>query len=204
MEQLGYAYLAFKTLQAFVTTDIQFKFMSNEDISKQVPCNEDIYNSAIMAGNSSSADTDNGCSQWTIVSLDTDFFDGDQDYIDSEGSSTPITRRNTLPSGLRLSDFPEIDPIYHKLDKRDGAPRNYTVNLGIGPNGQPQIIIILSWVYPSGANGQALVDATGSNIRYALSDDANCRTAIYSETGDPEAVPAWVGTLPQQHVLHTY
>ena len=193
MEQLGYAYLAFKTLQAFVTTDIQFKFMSNEDISKQVPCNEDIYNSAIMAANNSSADTDNGCSQWTIVSLDTDFFDGDQDYIDSEGSTS---KRSTLTSSLRLSDFPETDLIYHELDKRDGAPRSYTVNLGIGPNGQPQIIIIFSWVYPSGANGQALVDATGSNIRYSLADDANCGSAVYSETSDPEAVPAWVGMLP--------
>jgi hypothetical protein len=79
---------------------------------------------------------------------------------------------------------------YHYLQKRDGAPSNYTVNLGIGPDGRPQIIIVVSWVYPSGRNGQALVDATGVNIRYALADPGNCASAVYIKTGDPEALPA--------------
>jgi hypothetical protein len=123
--------------------------MSNEDISKQVPCNEDIYNSAIMAGNSSSADTNNGCSQWTIVSLDTDFFDGDQDYIDSEGSSTPITKRNTLPSGLRLSDFPETDPIYHGwtnlMAHHETIPSIWELDPTVNPNHHHPLVGISQW-----------------------------------------------------------
>lgn len=192
MEQLGYAYLSVKLLKNFLDNDLQYSLMSYSDVADGLPCNLPTWNSAVSLGPSNgTSSSKNACSQWTIVSLDSDFFSDDQDYIDSEGSAT--TRRSS-PS-LAIEDFLDEEEIYSLLERRDGGTRDFTVNFGLDANGNPRIIIVVSWVYPSGGNGQALVDATGVNVRYSLSDDTNCVLATYSETADPEAVPAWVGML---------
>jgi hypothetical protein len=196
---LRFTYPALTTLKNYVDTDITYKYYSYDKLAEQIPCNLEAFNNAVSLGpNNGTTTTDNSCDQWAIVTADPDFFDGDQDYIDSQG---PENRRRRSASGLALNDFLDDEEVYHFLEKRDGAPRSYTVSLGIGPNGQPQIIIVVSWVYPSGVNGQAFVDATGVNIRYALGDNTNCVSAVYVETGDPEAVPAWVGKSSR---LHTF
>lgn len=67
----------------------------------------------------------------------------------------------------------------HILAKRDGAPRNYTVNLSTDLGGNPIIIIIMSWAYPNGQNGQAFVESTGNYVRYTLEDLGNCASVAY-------------------------
>jgi hypothetical protein len=196
---LGYTYLALTTLKHFVDTDIRYKQYSYYRLAQQIPCNLEAFNNAVSLGpNNGTISTDNSCDQWAIVTANPNFFDGDQDYINSQG---PKNMRRRSTSNPALNDFLDDEEVYHFLVKRDGAPRNYTVNLGPDPNGRPQIMILMSWAYPSGANGQALVDATGVNIRYALADNTNCVSAVYMQTGDPEAVPAWVGKSSR---LHTF
>ena len=189
MTQLGFTYLLLKSLTTFFDTDIRYKFMSNTDKSKNVPCSLELYNNAIKAGaNDGSPTATKRCDQWTIVRLNNDFFDGDEDFVDSQSA-----RKRRAISDPAVTDYHHHEEEYHHLEKRDGAPRPYTVTLGTDSNGNPQIIIIYSWVYPNGRNGQALVDATGVNIRYSLADNGDCSTAVYAETGDPEDVPAWAG-----------
>lgn len=85
------------------------------------------------------------------------------------------------------------EEVYHFLEKRDGAPENYTVNLGLGPNGQPQIIILVSWMYPKGRMDKLLLmlRESISDTRWVI-DNINYVSAVYIDTGDPEVVLAWV------------
>ncbi|OBT80502.1 hypothetical protein VF21_00858 [Pseudogymnoascus sp. 05NY08] len=185
-----YPNLAIHILRLFLVADIAYKFYSSLELSGLIPCNMDEMNNVVGRGaNTGNSSTSlNRCSQfaWT-EGWNPDFFASDQDYADSQSPSSKIKK-----SVLTLDHVMYPGENVHILAKRDGAPRSYTVNLGTDPGGNPIIIIIVSWAYPNGQNGQAFVESTGNYVRYTLEDPGNCASAAYIQTANPEAVPNWV------------
>ncbi|OBT81184.1 hypothetical protein VE02_10129 [Pseudogymnoascus sp. 03VT05] len=181
-----FKYLAIHIIKLFRSSNV-YQFTSNQELAGIIPCQMEAMNGIIGAANATNSTTVQ-CSQfaWT-EGWRPDFFAGDQDYIDSQSPVSTLKR-----SVLTLDDVMDPEESAHFLAKRTGAARDYTVSLGTDLNGNPVFIVLESWTYPNGQNGQSLVEATGNVGRYTLQDPGDCGSATYIETADPDAAPAWV------------
>lgn len=185
----SYSYLYLHFIKVYLASSAAWKTVDYEYLSEQIPCNLEEFNLAVQQFYSTPNTTEAPCDQWSILIAQPDFFEGDQDWIDSQGPSN-VKRDDTV---VTLDHLMDREEKMHFLEKRDGGERNFTVNLGTDANGQPIFIIVTSWTYPNGNNGEAWVTATGIRVHYTL-DTTSCATATYIETVDPEAVPGWAGT----------
>ncbi|KAF7872920.1 uncharacterized protein EAF02_008991 [Botrytis sinoallii] len=172
---------------------MQFLGLQNLGLTP-VPCNAEKINNVIgAASNNGSGLLTEECAIFTIPCLDPDFFYTDPnskyDYAASQASGNPI---DSCEPSRKNPNFSGNDETLHQLGKRDGAPREYSINLGTDVRGNPRLIFIWSFQYPSGQNGQTFVEITRNVDRYSLNNPEDCTDASYAPTADLEDTPAWV------------
>ncbi|KAF7899408.1 hypothetical protein EAE99_012329 [Botrytis elliptica] len=194
MQSLGLQNLGLTPLRNFLLADRGFRRISKLLQAEQVPCNAEKINDVIgAASNNGSGLLTEECAIFTIPCLDSDFFYTDPnskyDYVASQASGNPI---DSCEPSRKNPNFSGNDETLHQLGKRDGAPREYSINLGTDVRGNPRIIFIWSFSYPSGQNGQTFVEITRNVDRYSLNNPEDCTDASYAPTADPEDTPAWV------------
>ncbi|TEY52072.1 hypothetical protein BOTCAL_0260g00080 [Botryotinia calthae] len=195
MNSIGWENIGLTPLRNFLLADRGFsrRRLSKLLQAQQVPYNAEKINNVIGASTNGSRLLTKECALFTIPCLDPDFFYTDPnskyDYAASQAGVNPI---DYYEFSRNNPNFSGKDETVHQLGKRDGASREYSVNLGTYAQGNPQIIFIWSFPYPSGQNGQTLVEITCNIQRYSLNNPADCNDASYAPTADFEDTPAWV------------
>ncbi|TGO52579.1 hypothetical protein BOTNAR_0319g00080 [Botryotinia narcissicola] len=175
-------------------SDRGFRRISKLLQAEQVPCNAEKLNSMIGAAstNGSGLLTEE-CAILTIPCLDPDFFcidpNSKYDHAASQTSGSPI---DSCEPSRNNPNFPGNDKTLHQLRKRDGFPREYSINIGTDVHGDPRLIFIWSFSYQSGQNSQTFVQITHNVDIYSLNNPEDCTDASYAPTADPEDTPAWV------------
>ncbi|GLA26843.1 hypothetical protein AnigIFM63326_004011 [Aspergillus niger] len=145
-----FTYLATSTLISFLRDVTGELFSVNaEDLAGRIICNLEYWNQIIKDCTSPST-------------LDEVCAISDLDGLDDEYSIDPDTYGTNSASTKRA---------LHSLDKRDGAPRDFTVDCGTDPiTCQQRIMIITSVAYPNGGNGVNLANANELTVRFAVAN----------------------------------
>ncbi|GLB07141.1 hypothetical protein AtubIFM57258_002464 [Aspergillus tubingensis] len=166
-----FTYLATSTLIPFLR-DVTGELFSvvAEDLAGRIICNLEYWNQMIKDCTAPST-LDEVC---TISDLD---------GFDDEYSIDPDTYGTNGASTKRA---------FNSLDKRDGAPRDFTVDCGTDPiTGQQRIMIITSVAYPNGGNGVNLANANGLTVRFAVANQHVC-TDTSIDPNAPNNLWTWV------------
>ncbi|BCS04193.1 glycoside hydrolase family 18 protein [Aspergillus luchuensis] len=166
-----YTYLATSTLIPFLrdATGELFSVVA-EDLAGRIICNLEYWNQMIKDCTAPST-----LDEFCAIS--------DLDGFDDEYSIDPDTYGTNGASTKRA---------FHSLDKRDGAPRDFTVDCGTDPiTGQQRIMIITSVAYPNGGNGNNLANANGLTVRFAVANQHVC-TDTSIDPNAPNNLWTWV------------
>ncbi|KAJ5786198.1 uncharacterized protein N7503_011410 [Penicillium pulvis] len=138
-----FIYLVSTTLFPFLK-DVADEFFPTiaEDLAGRIICNLSYWNQMIKNCTAS------GASKLTCPVSNLDKWDTEYSIdLDTYGTN---------------SDSESTKRYLHILDRRDGAPREFTINCGIVPvTGLKRIMIITSVAYPNGGNGDNLQRANG-------------------------------------------
>ncbi|RDH25460.1 hypothetical protein M747DRAFT_311300 [Aspergillus niger ATCC 13496] len=166
-----FTYLATSTLISFLRDVTGELFSVNaEDLAGRIICNLEYWNQIIKDCTSPST-------------LDEVCAISDLDGFDDEYSIDPDTYGTNSASTKRA---------LHSLDKRDGAPRDFTVDCGTDPiTCQQRIMIITSVAYPNGGNGVNLANANELTVRFAVANQCVC-TDTSIDPNAPNNLWMWV------------
>lgn len=186
------------SLIEFLADQPVYGYYSREKLAEEIPCQMDVWNTrlATAAAGSHMSPSLGSCYLWNLSNSDPDFWLDDMDLVESQ-----------MPNKRSVNLIYDVDkPVTeaHYLEKRVGAPRNYVVQLGQDGNGNEQIIIIVSWSYPNGRNGEALITANGMTDRYTLSNPSDCADSSFTNSAKAADAPAWVGELEEPSSSRTH